>query len=52
MYDPAISKTDYVHRVVWRRCYGPIPSGKDLDHRCEVGLCERADHLQLLTNPH
>ncbi|HLZ30031.1 MAG TPA: HNH endonuclease signature motif containing protein [Chloroflexota bacterium] len=51
MYDPAIGKTDYVHRVVWRRCYGPILRGLDVDHTCNVGLCERPDHLQLLTKP-
>jgi hypothetical protein len=51
IYDPAIGKTDYVHRVVWRRCFGPIPRGKDVDHVCLVTLCERPDHLQLLTKP-
>jgi HNH endonuclease len=51
MYDPALGKTDYVHRVVWRRCFGPIPKGKDVDHKCNVTLCERPDHLQLLTKP-
>jgi hypothetical protein len=48
MYDAAIGKTDYVHRIVWRRAYGPIPAGLDVDHQCNVALCQRPDHLQLL----
>jgi hypothetical protein len=51
IYDAAIGKTDYVHRVVWRRCFGSIPTGKDVDHKCVVALCQRPDHLQLLTKP-
>jgi HNH endonuclease len=35
--------------VVWRRVYGPIPKGQDVDHKCDVTLCQRPDHLQLLT---
>src|SRR5258708_6177082 len=42
-YDAAIGKTDYMHRIVWRRCFGPIPKGKDVDDVCNVGLCERPD---------
>src|SRR5919202_2938438 len=47
VYDPAIGRTDYVHLVVWRRCYPdrPIPKGWTADHLCEVGLCARPDHL-------
>jgi hypothetical protein len=51
MYDAAIKRLDVSHRVVWRRCYGPIPRGLDVDHVCNVSLCQRADHLQLLTKP-
>jgi hypothetical protein len=51
LYDAAIGKTDYTHRVVWRRCYGPIPAGLDVDHICNVTLCQRPDHLQLLSKP-
>jgi hypothetical protein len=48
MYNAAIGRSDYVHRVVWRRCYGPIPAGLEVDERCDVALCARPDHLQLL----
>jgi hypothetical protein len=51
IYDAAIGKTDYTHRVVWRRVYGSIPEGFDVDHKCNVALCQRPDHLQLLTKP-
>jgi hypothetical protein len=51
IYDAAAGRTDYVHRIVWRRCYGVIPDGQDVDHRCNVTLCQRPDHLQLLTKP-
>jgi hypothetical protein len=50
-YDPAIKRTDYVHLIVWRRVYGPIPEGLDVDHVCNIALCQRPDHLQLLTKP-
>ena len=49
VYDAAIGKSDYAHRVVWRRRYGPIPAGLTVDHLCEVALCQRPDHLQLLS---
>jgi HNH endonuclease len=46
-YDPALGRTDYVHLIVWRRCFPdePIPKGWTVDHMCEVGLCARPDHL-------
>jgi hypothetical protein len=49
MYDPALKRSAYVHLIVWRRCFGPIPKGLDVDHRCDVALCARPDHLQVLT---
>ncbi|MCA1647262.1 MAG: HNH endonuclease [Chloroflexi bacterium] len=49
IYDVEISRSDYPHRVVWRRVYGPIPRGLTVDHKCNVTLCQRPDHLRLLT---
>ncbi len=49
LYDPAIGRSDYAHRVVWRRVYGPIPAGLTVDHVCRVTLCQRPDHLELVT---
>jgi HNH endonuclease/TraM recognition site of TraD and TraG len=49
IYDPAIKRSDAAHLVVWRRVYGPIPRGLEVDHVCNVTLCQRPDHLQLLT---
>ncbi|MGI9147997.1 MAG: HNH endonuclease [Chloroflexota bacterium] len=37
--------------MVWRQCSGPTPRGQDVDHTCNVTLCQRPDHLQLLTKP-
>jgi hypothetical protein len=51
MYDAAIGKTDYVHRAVWRRCFGQIPPVMDVDHVCNVAVCQRPDHFQTLTKP-
>jgi hypothetical protein len=48
-YDVAMGRTDYTHRVVWRRVYGPIPPGLQVDHVCEITLCQRPDHLELVT---
>ena len=47
--DPTLRKSDYAHRVVWRRVYGPIPRGLEVDHLCEITLCQRPDHLDLVT---
>jgi hypothetical protein len=51
MYDAGIGKTDYVHKVVWRRVYPgrPIPGGVEVDELCEIPLCVRPDHLDLKT---
>jgi hypothetical protein len=49
IYDPALKRSDAAHRVVWRRVYGPIPRGLEVDELCEITLCVRPDHLQLLT---
>jgi len=54
LYDATLKRTDYTHKVVWRRVYGPIPCGRngkplEVDHKCKVTLCQRPDHLQVLT---
>jgi hypothetical protein len=54
MYDAAIGRMDVAHRVVWRRVFGVIPKGPngktlEVDHVCKVTLCQRPDHLRLLT---
>jgi hypothetical protein len=43
------SRKATMHRVVWRRVYGPIPRGLEVDHLCEITLCQRPDHLDLVT---
>ena len=37
------------HRWVYRQVCGPIPSGLQIDHRCNTRACVRPAHLQLLT---
>ena len=54
IYDKEIGRSDAAHRVVWRRVYGPIPRGSngkplEVDHLCNVMLCQRPDHLELVT---
>jgi hypothetical protein len=51
LYDKALGKTDYAHRVVWRRVYGVIPAGLDVDHLCGITLCQRPDHFELVSKP-
>lgn len=38
-------KTQYVHRVVYRECVGPIPNGKVICHTCDVRNCCNPKHL-------
>jgi hypothetical protein len=38
------------HRVAWQLTHGPIPSGMDVCHTCDVKLCCRVDHLWLGTH--
>jgi hypothetical protein len=37
----------YVHRVVWEEAHGPIPSGPEVCHRCDVRHCAEVSHLFL-----
>jgi HNH endonuclease len=54
MWDPVLKRMDVVHRIVWRRVYGPIPNGPngkplEVDELGEISLCVRPDHLDLKT---
>lgn len=37
------------HRIAWELTNGPIPAGLTVDHLCLNRLCQRPDHLQLVT---
>jgi hypothetical protein len=39
----------YAHRYLWAQRYGPIPTGLQLDHMCNVKACVNPDHLELAT---
>jgi hypothetical protein len=49
LYDPELKRSDEAHRVVWRRVFGAIPDRLTVDHVCRVTLCQRPDHLELVT---
>jgi hypothetical protein len=51
MYDPSLKSSGPSHLVVWRRVYPakPIRKGWTVDHLCGVTLCQRPDHLELVT---
>ena len=40
----------YVHRVSYELSNGPIPSGLEIDHLCEVKLCLEPSHLEAVTH--
>lgn len=42
-------RTRLAHRWNWERESGPIPRGKDLDHRCGVPACCNPEHLRIVT---
>jgi hypothetical protein len=47
---PSERPEQYVHRYLWTDRYGPIPSGLQLDHLCNVRLRVNPEHMELVTN--
>jgi hypothetical protein len=43
------SKTLLVHRVAYMLMVGPIPSGLEIDHLCNVHTCWNPQHLEAVT---
>ena len=39
-----------VHRVVYMLEHGPIPTKKQIDHKCRNRLCCNPDHLEMVTH--
>lgn len=42
-------RTVYVHRYVYERLVGPIPTGLVIDHLCRNRACFNPDHLEPVT---
>jgi hypothetical protein len=40
---------DYVHVIVYEHYYGKVPNGKEVGHKCDVGLCVNPEHLEAIT---
>lgn len=38
------------HRFAYERFVGPIPEGREIDHRCRVRHCVNPDHLEAVTH--
>ena len=38
-----------VHRLFYELTYGPIPAGREPDHRCRVRSCVNPAHLEIVT---
>lgn len=37
------------HRMVWKKNYGDIPEGYEVDHKCKNRACCNVEHLQILS---
>lgn len=42
-------KKQYAHRIAYEQCFGPIPEGLEIDHKCRNSLCVRPSHLHAVT---
>ncbi len=40
---------EYAHRRVWEECFGLIPDGMVIHHRCANKACVNPEHLELTT---
>src|SRR5699024_11195410 len=38
------------HRYAWEREHGPIPDGREVDHKCWERSCVNVAHLRLATH--
>lgn len=48
-YHASTKQRTTAHRWSWMIHYGPIPKGFQIHHKCEVQLCIKPSHLELLT---
>ncbi len=47
----ALSRIERAHCVAWELFVGPIPEGKEIDHKCSVRCCVNPKHLEPVTHP-
>lgn len=43
-------KRIYAHILAFTQKYGPVPPGKELDHKCRVQACRNPEHLEAVTH--
>jgi hypothetical protein len=49
LWDTAINRYVYAHRLIYEALVGPIPDSLQLDHLCRVPQCINPEHLEPVT---
>lgn len=43
-------KKEYIHRLVYKECFGDIPDGLVVRHKCDIPACINPEHLEIGTH--